>query len=301
MPSAVRAATAGSGLVSRRDSTASSTVPSIRASSAAVARACSKTPGEKTRGARRRDEDVINRSQNRNQVTTRPCYSWPELATMGHHGAQWHEPFAHQPSPAADWCDRILRNRARRQAADRSGCGWGGGLRPRAPADPLRCDERGSDRWARDHLEQDRPPGAPARAAGPATRCASRKSSLVAYSTSLGQLSPAAQIFYRVTFQDLADLKTSSAPAVGSLRTPGDGKRTITFAYSGDEAGQGWGSMLSSATARPISRSMSSSTTMPPTSIPKCWPGWAVIRVGPSTSPRPRPPGSTLSRISFPR
>jgi hypothetical protein len=32
-----------------------------------------------------------------------------------------------------------------------------------------------------------------------------------------------------------------SAPAVGSLRMPGEGKRTITFAYSGDEAGQGWG------------------------------------------------------------
>jgi alkaline phosphatase D len=57
----------------------------------------------------------------------------------------------------------------------------------------------------------------------------------------LGQLPPGAQIFYRVTFQDLADLKTSSAPAAGSLRVPGESKRTITFAYSGDEAGQGWG------------------------------------------------------------
>jgi hypothetical protein len=55
-------------------------------------------------------------------------------------------------------------------------------------------------------------------------------------------------------------------------------------------------SMLSSAKSRPIGRSMSSSTTMPPTSIPRCWPGWRVIRVGPSTSPRPRLPGSTPSR-----
>jgi len=31
------------------------------------------------------------------------------------------------------------------------------------------------------------------------------------------------------------------------------------------------------------------------------WPGWRVIRVGPSTSPRPRPPGSTPSRTSSPR
>jgi alkaline phosphatase D len=44
-----------------------------------------------------------------------------------------------------------------------------------------------------------------------------------------------------VTFQDLADLKTVSAPAAGRLRIPGGDKRTITFAYSGDEAGQGWG------------------------------------------------------------
>jgi hypothetical protein len=42
-----------------------------------------------------------------------------------------------------------------------------------------------------------------------------------------------------------------------------------------------------------------------PKSLPSrrrgCWPGWRVIRVGPSTSPRPRPPGSTPSRTSFPR
>jgi alkaline phosphatase D len=57
----------------------------------------------------------------------------------------------------------------------------------------------------------------------------------------LGPLPPGAQIFYRVTFQDLADPKTVSAPAAGRLRTPGGDKRTITFAYSGDEAGQGCG------------------------------------------------------------
>ena len=57
----------------------------------------------------------------------------------------------------------------------------------------------------------------------------------------LGPLPPGAQIFYRVTFQDLADLKTISAPAAGVMRMPGGDKRTITFAFSGDEAGQGWG------------------------------------------------------------
>ena len=39
-----------------------------------------------------------------------------------------------------------------------------------------------------------------------------------------------------------------------------------------------------------------------PKSLPSrkrgCWPGWRVIRAGPSTSPQPRPPGSTPSRTS---
>jgi len=49
------------------------------------------------------------------------------------------------------------------------------------------------------------------------------------------------QIFYRVRFQDLGDAKIWSEPVTGSLRTPPAGKRTVTFAFSGDEAGQGWG------------------------------------------------------------
>src|SRR5262245_48299317 len=53
---------------------------------------------------------------------------------------------------------------------------------------------------------------------------------------------PAGQdIFYRVTFQDLADTRILSAPASGRFRTPPSAGRTITFAWSGDEAGQGWG------------------------------------------------------------
>ena len=53
---------------------------------------------------------------------------------------------------------------------------------------------------------------------------------------------PAGQdVFYRVTFQDLADLKTSSAPVTGRFRTsPVDG-RDVSFVWSGDTAGQGWG------------------------------------------------------------
>jgi alkaline phosphatase D len=49
------------------------------------------------------------------------------------------------------------------------------------------------------------------------------------------------QIFYRVTFQDLADPKVLSAPAVGSLRTAPAQGRNILFAWSGDTAGQGFG------------------------------------------------------------
>ena len=55
---------------------------------------------------------------------------------------------------------------------------------------------------------------------------------------------PAGQrIFYRASFQDLSDLRTWSDPVAGSFRTPpapGDG-RSLTFAWSADTVGQGWG------------------------------------------------------------
>lgn len=57
----------------------------------------------------------------------------------------------------------------------------------------------------------------------------------------LGDLPPGETLFYRVTFQDLGDLKTLSAPVTGRLRTAPRTRQTITFAFSGDEAGQGWG------------------------------------------------------------
>jgi alkaline phosphatase D len=49
-----------------------------------------------------------------------------------------------------------------------------------------------------------------------------------------------AEIFYRVRFQDLADINIYSEPFIGSFRTPainGD----LFFAWAGDTAGQGWG------------------------------------------------------------
>ncbi|MFZ6756956.1 alkaline phosphatase D family protein [Undibacterium sp. Ji50W] len=53
---------------------------------------------------------------------------------------------------------------------------------------------------------------------------------------------PAGQrTFYRVRFQDLQNPSANSEPVQGSLLIPGGTARDIIFAFSGDEAGQGWG------------------------------------------------------------
>ena len=53
---------------------------------------------------------------------------------------------------------------------------------------------------------------------------------------------PAGQdVFYRLTFLDLGDIKTTSAPVLGRLRTAPADSRDVTFVWSGDTAGQGWG------------------------------------------------------------
>lgn len=57
----------------------------------------------------------------------------------------------------------------------------------------------------------------------------------------LSDLPPGQQIFYRVIFQDLDDIKIYSAPYLGSFRTAPANRRDIFFAWSGDTAGQGWG------------------------------------------------------------
>ena len=57
----------------------------------------------------------------------------------------------------------------------------------------------------------------------------------------LTYLPPDRQIFYRVTFEDLADRNTYSVPVTGTFRTPPANRRDIFFAWSGDTAGQGWG------------------------------------------------------------
>ncbi len=47
-------------------------------------------------------------------------------------------------------------------------------------------------------------------------------------------------IFYRVTMHDLAD-GTASEPVTGRFRTAPTGLRDVSFVWSGDTAGQGWG------------------------------------------------------------
>lgn len=48
-------------------------------------------------------------------------------------------------------------------------------------------------------------------------------------------------IFYKVQFVDLADMTTAGEAMVGTFRTAPMSKRDVSFVWSGDTAGQGWG------------------------------------------------------------
>src|SRR5215813_3715001 len=53
---------------------------------------------------------------------------------------------------------------------------------------------------------------------------------------------PAGQdIFYRIRFQDLASPTIVGEPMTGRFRTAPSDQRSISFVWSGDTAGQGWG------------------------------------------------------------
>jgi len=53
---------------------------------------------------------------------------------------------------------------------------------------------------------------------------------------------PAGQdIFYRIRFQDLSSPAVLGEPMVGRFRTAPDAQRSVSFVWSGDCAGQGWG------------------------------------------------------------
>jgi alkaline phosphatase D len=54
-------------------------------------------------------------------------------------------------------------------------------------------------------------------------------------------LPPGQDIFYRIRFQDHASPTLLGEPLVGRFRTAPSERRTISFTWSGDTAGQGWG------------------------------------------------------------
>ncbi len=54
-------------------------------------------------------------------------------------------------------------------------------------------------------------------------------------------LPPGTELFYRVQFADLGEAGTWSQPLVGSLRTAPAHRRDVTFVWSGDVGGQGYG------------------------------------------------------------
>jgi alkaline phosphatase D len=56
-----------------------------------------------------------------------------------------------------------------------------------------------------------------------------------------------AEIFYRVTFQSLADGTTESEPIAGRLRTLARSDRSIRFVWGGDTVGRGGASIPTSA------------------------------------------------------
>lgn len=54
-------------------------------------------------------------------------------------------------------------------------------------------------------------------------------------------LPPGQRIFYRVQFEDLSDSRNVSLPAIGSFLSAPRQPRDLTFAWSADTVGQGWG------------------------------------------------------------
>ncbi|MET0533701.1 MAG: alkaline phosphatase D family protein, partial [Steroidobacter sp.] len=57
----------------------------------------------------------------------------------------------------------------------------------------------------------------------------------------LTRLPTDADIFVRVTYQDLNSGRATSEPVLGQFHTPPSQRRNIRFVWSGDTAGQGWG------------------------------------------------------------
>src|SRR5262252_6061183 len=58
-------------------------------------------------------------------------------------------------------------------------------------------------------------------------------------------LPPGQDIFYRLRFQDLWSSQAIGEPSIGRFQTASTDRRSISFVWSGDTAGQGWGIDLS--------------------------------------------------------
>src|SRR5262245_12984728 len=56
-----------------------------------------------------------------------------------------------------------------------------------------------------------------------------------------GNLPAGQDIFYRVRFEDLSAPTIAGEVQVGRFRTAPAGRRSVSFVWSGDTAGQGWG------------------------------------------------------------
>jgi alkaline phosphatase D len=59
--------------------------------------------------------------------------------------------------------------------------------------------------------------------------------------TLIDGLSPGQRYTYRVTFEDLTKAGLRSEPVSGTFTTPARTRRDVRFAWTGDQAGQGWG------------------------------------------------------------
>ena len=54
-------------------------------------------------------------------------------------------------------------------------------------------------------------------------------------------IAPGQTVFYRVSYLDLSDLTSMSAPEVGRFRVPPAASNDVSFVWSGDTVGQGYG------------------------------------------------------------
>ena len=102
-------------------------------------------------------------------------------------------------------------------------------------------------------------------------------------------------IFYRISFQDLFSPTIVGEPMVGRFRTaPGD-QRSISFIWSGDTAGQGWGIDESTAKSRTGPCSMSSCSTCEAIVVPTARTCKKAMALMPISLARPRSLGLSAS------